>query len=130
MRNGRNDDRFSSHHWLHFDHNGGIDKCGCGFLAEPDDNGWGDSIVEHFATVLRESLSARVTQAETETRERCIEAILENAGPLKPSLGGQPLHAGVWAWQYERATAYGAAIDESVEAIRALSPGTGNEASE
>jgi hypothetical protein len=66
MRNGRNDDRFSSHHWLHFDHNGGIDKCGCGFLAEPDDNGWGDSIVEHFATVLRESLSARVIQAETE----------------------------------------------------------------
>lgn len=38
-------------HWLRFDSDRLIVGCNCGFLADPDDCGWGDSVVEHLLAV-------------------------------------------------------------------------------
>ena len=35
-------------HWLLFDADHKVTGCRCGFAADPGDEGWGDSVVEHL----------------------------------------------------------------------------------
>lgn len=59
-------DRFSSgEHWLKFGtiqaaQGGGINGCQCGFRADTDEGGFGDSVIDHIAAVATEPLRARL----------------------------------------------------------------------
>lgn len=37
-------------HWLMFNDHREVVGCHCGFVASPDDEGWGDSVVDHLVT--------------------------------------------------------------------------------
>jgi hypothetical protein len=45
--------RVQGGHWLLFDDERHITGCCCGFAADPDDAGYGDSVLDHFEQVVR-----------------------------------------------------------------------------
>jgi len=51
--------RINGGHWLTFDGERHITGCHCGFKADPDDAGYGDSVLDHFEQVVRAEERAR-----------------------------------------------------------------------
>lgn len=45
--------RVEGGHWLVFDDDRHVTGCQCGFAADPDDAGYGDSVLDHFEQVVR-----------------------------------------------------------------------------
>lgn len=66
-------ERFSSwEHWLKFDNFFEVVGCQCGFVASDSDEGFGDSVVDHIASVAAsvalESASADTAEFDTQVR--------------------------------------------------------------
>lgn len=58
-----------SGHWLKFNPFKQIIGCHCGFVASQDDNGFGDSVLEHFEEVVRREVTKEISEGRWEPEE-------------------------------------------------------------
>lgn len=61
--------RITNPHWLKFDDARRIIGCQCGFAADEEEGGWGDSVLDHIEDAVRAEAAAEVEALRTDRSE-------------------------------------------------------------